>query len=125
MVAAGDRAGRRWPLRLVLAAGALLVIAWLLYRARGSSFQWQLFFNTLSHVNWVWLIVSIVLILLTYWGRALRWEVMLRPLGHTQSVRKLTYDTAIGLTAVVLLGRGGEGVRGMGANREGRTRRVQ
>ena len=111
MVAAGGRAGRRWTLRLVLAAGALLVIAWLLYRVRGSSFQWQLFFSTLSHVNWAWLIASIVLILMTYWGRALRWEVMLRPLGHTLSVRKLTYDTAIGFTAVVLLGRAGEVVR--------------
>src|ERR1700680_4641972 len=81
MVGPGNPAGRRWTLRLVLAAAGLLVIAWLLYRVRGSSFQWQLFLSTLSHVNWAWLIVSIVLILLTYWGRALRWEVMLRPLG--------------------------------------------
>jgi glycosyltransferase 2 family protein len=111
MVGPGNPAGRRWTLRLVLAAAGLLVIAWLLYRVRGSSFQWQLFLSTLSHVNWAWLIVSIVLILLTYWGRALRWEVMLRPLGHTLTVRKLTYDTAIGFTAVVLLGRAGEVVR--------------
>ena len=37
-------------------------------------------------------------------GRALRWEVMLRPLGRKLSIRKLTYDTAIGFTAVVLAG---------------------
>src|SRR5580700_8571277 len=72
MVGHGDRpAGRRWAVRLILAAAGLLVIAWLLYRVRGSSFQWQLFLSTLSHVNGAWLIVSIVLILLTYWGRAL------------------------------------------------------
>ena len=41
--------------------------------------------------------------LLTYVGRALRWEVMLRPLGGHLSLRTLTYDTAIGFTAVVLL----------------------
>jgi uncharacterized protein (TIRG00374 family) len=112
VVEAGDRPPRRWTGRLLLlAAGAALVIAWLLYRVRGSTFQWQLFLNTLSHVNPVWLTVSIVLILLTYWGRALRWEVMLRPLGRPLTVRKLTYDTAIGFTAVVLLGRAGEVVR--------------
>jgi glycosyltransferase 2 family protein len=111
VVAAPDRPGRRWTVRLVLAAGALLLITWLFYRVRGSSFQWRLFLSTLSHVNWAWLIASIVLILLTYWGRALRWEVMLRPLGHALTIRKLTYDTAIGFTAVVLLGRAGEVVR--------------
>ena len=102
---------RSWKGQAVLAVAALLLIAWLFYRVRGSSFQWGLFLSTLSHVSWGWLIVSIVLILLTYWGRALRWEVMLRPLGHTLSIRKLTYDTAIGFTAVVLLGRAGEVVR--------------
>ena len=44
-------------------------------------------------------------------GRALRWEVMLRPLGRKLSLRTLIYDTAIGFTAVVLLGRPGELVR--------------
>ena len=107
----GHSPRRRWAVRLVLAAGAVLLMAWLFFRIRGSSFQWQLFLSTLSHVNGAWLIVSIVLILLTYWGRALRWEVMLRPLGHTLSIRKLTYDTAIGFAAVVLLGRAGEVVR--------------
>jgi uncharacterized protein (TIRG00374 family) len=112
VLAPGDRPRpRRWTARLLLAAGALLLIAGLLYRVRGSSFQWRLFLSTLSHVNAAWLSVSIVLILLTYWGRALRWEVMLRPLGSTRTVRKLTYDTAIGFTAVVLLGRAGEVVR--------------
>ena len=102
---------RGWRAKAVLAVAALLVVAWLIYRARGGSFQWQLFLNTLSRVDWAWLTVSIVLILLTYWGRALRWEVMLRPLGRSLTIRKLTYDTVIGFTAVVLLGRAGEVVR--------------
>src|SRR5580700_6194601 len=45
------------------------------------------------------------------WGRALRWQVMLRPFGRTLSIGKLTSDTAIGFTAVILLGRVGEIVR--------------
>ena len=111
MLAPGDHPRPRWTIRLTLAAAGLLLIGWLFYRVRGSSFQWRLFLSTLSHVNTAWLSVSIVLILLTYWGRALRWEVMLRPLGSTRPVLNLTYDTAIGFTAVVLLGRAGEVVR--------------
>ena len=103
--------GRSWKAKAVLAAAVLLVVALLLYRARGSSFQWRLFLDTLVHVNWVWLAVSTLLMLLTYWGRALRWEVMIRPLGSRATVRKLTFDTAIGFTAIVLLGRAGELVR--------------
>ena len=85
--------------------------ALLLYRLHGTPFQWRLFLTTFYRVNWIWLAVSIFLMLLTYVGRALRWEVMLRPLGSHLSIRTLIYDTAIGFTAVVLLGRPGEVVR--------------
>jgi uncharacterized protein (TIRG00374 family) len=112
MVGVGERpVARQWTGRLVLAAAALLVAALIYYRVRSGSFQWQLFLSTLYHVNWAWLALSIVLILLTYWGRALRWEVMLRPLGASVPIRRLTSDTAIGFSAVVLLGRAGEVVR--------------
>ena len=107
----GRTVRRRWTTRIVLALAALLVVVGLFYRLRGNSFQWQLFLNTLSHVNGAWLAVSMLLTLLGYWGRALRWEVMLRPLGRTVTIRRLTYDTAIGFMAVVLLGRAGEVVR--------------
>jgi hypothetical protein len=111
MESTGATATPDWKGKVVLALAAVLVIALLFYRLRAGSFQWQLFLDTLYHVNWIWLALSILLMLLTYWGRALRWEVMLRPLGRTLSIRKLTYDTAIGFTAIVLLGRAGEVVR--------------
>jgi uncharacterized protein (TIRG00374 family) len=88
-----------------------LVVIFLAYRARGAHFRWALFWNTLNQADWIWLAISICLILLSNVGRALRWQVMLRPLGRSLSVPKLTSDTAIGLTAVVLLGRVGEVVR--------------
>ena len=92
-----------------MACALILII--LAYRTRGVSFRWDLFWSTLGQVDWRWLVLSICLILLSNFGRALRWQVMLRPLGRTLSVWKLTSDTAIGLTAVVLLGRVGEVVR--------------
>jgi uncharacterized membrane protein YbhN (UPF0104 family) len=102
----------KWTRRvLFIAAASIIPIALLVYRLRGAPFQWQLFLTTFYRVNWIWLAISVILMLLTYVGRALRWEVMLRPLGRKLSLRALIYDTAIGFTAVVLLGRPGELVR--------------
>jgi hypothetical protein len=89
----------------------LLILVLLAYRSRGASFRWDLFWSTLHGLEWSWLAVSICLILLSNVGRALRWQVMLRPFGRSLGVWRLTSDTAIGLTAVVLLGRVGEVVR--------------
>jgi glycosyltransferase 2 family protein len=102
----------KWRKRgLVIAAVAAVLLGLMFYRLRGTAFQWDLFLATFYRVNWFWLAGSICLMLLTYVGRALRWEVMLRPLGKRLSIRKLTSDTAIGFTAIVLLGRPGELVR--------------
>ena len=90
---------------------ALLILAAVFWRMRGANFEWGLFLNTFQGLNWWWMSVSVACNLFSYVGRALRWEVMLRPLGKTLSIRKLTYDTVIGLSAVVLLGRPGEVVR--------------
>jgi hypothetical protein len=107
--ATARRTAARTMLLAIMAIALILVL--LAYRTRGASFRWNLFWSTLDQVEWSWLAISICLILLSNVGRALRWQVMLRPFGRTLSVQKLTSDTAIGLTAVVLLGRVGEVVR--------------
>jgi uncharacterized protein (TIRG00374 family) len=96
---------------LLIVLGLVFVLAAIVYRMRGTSFQWALFAGTFKSIHWYWLAASMCLMLLTYVGRALRWEVMLRPLGRKLKIWKLSYDTAIGFTAVVLLGRAGELVR--------------
>jgi glycosyltransferase 2 family protein len=96
---------------LLAALASLLVLVILAYRTRGVSFRWDLFLATLDHADWRWLTASICLILLGNFGRAVRWQVMLRPFGRPIGLWRLTSDTAIGLTAGVLLGRVGEVVR--------------
>jgi glycosyltransferase 2 family protein len=100
----------RWGVALGIGvtAGALGLV---LYRWRTSGFSWHAFVASLSQVDWNWLALALVLILGTYVGRALRWEVMLRPLAPTASFRSLLAATCIGFTAVVLFGRAGELVR--------------
>jgi len=95
-----------------LAGLAILVIAALLYyRLQKSPFRWDLFLATFRGVHWIWFSAAILLILLTYFGRALRWEVMLRPLESSPSLWNINSATVIGFTAIFLLGRPGELVR--------------
>ncbi len=106
-----DSPRRRWHwvlLGLVLAAFG----AWLVnQRFEQSGFHWKLFAASFLQLRWNWALASIALALLTYYGRALRWAVMLRPLRPDASLGGLVRATAIGFTAVVLLGRPGEFVR--------------
>jgi uncharacterized protein (TIRG00374 family) len=47
----------------------------------------------------------------TYYGRALRWAVFLKPVKPDPSIGGLTSATVIGFTAITLLGRPGEFIR--------------
>ncbi len=95
---------------LALAALAAAV-AFVVHRWRTSGFDWSQFASALRHVDWNWLVPAIFLILTTYVGRALRWEIMLRPLRKDVKLWRIFSATAIGFTAVVLFGRAGEPVR--------------
>lgn len=92
-------------------AGAGAAAAFVIYRFRTSGFAWREFADALRHVDWRWLTAALVLILGTYAGRALRWEVMLRPLAKDTSFRRILVATCIGFAAVVMFGRAGEPVR--------------
>jgi hypothetical protein len=59
----------------------------------------------------VWVAISLIPIGGTYWGRALRWAVFLKPLKPQPSMRNLLSATVVGFTAITLFGRPGEFVR--------------
>ena len=90
---------------------AAVAIAFLVHRWRSAGFDFNQFTAALRHVDWSWLTLSIVLILASYFGRVLRWEVLIRPLRADASWWRIFTATAIGFTAVVLFGRAGEPVR--------------
>jgi uncharacterized protein (TIRG00374 family) len=92
-------------------AAAVGALAFVLYRWRTSGFSWHEFVDSLRNADWNWLALALVLILGTYVGRALRWEVMLRPLAKKADFLRVLAATCIGFTAVVLFGRAGEPVR--------------
>lgn len=101
----------------------LFVAGFILYRAATGSqgFDWGRFRTTIQSLDPQFTALAIVFIILTYFGRAVRWEIMMRPLGPTPSLWRLFVGTAIGFTAIVLLGRPGEFVRPWWIARESKT----
>ncbi len=83
----------------------------LLHRFRGSAFRWDRFLETLGQLDPAWLSASVALILLTYFGRAIRWRAIMRPVCPHPKLWRLFIATAIGFTAIVIFGRPGELVR--------------
>lgn len=75
------------------------------------SFDWRTFALTFRGANWLWIAASVPFILATYLGRALRWQVIIRPARANSSLWNLFSATAIGFTAIVFFGRAGEMVR--------------
>ena len=92
----------------------LLVLAALYFlrsELRKSGFHWSVFVETITALNWRWLAGAVVFALATYYGRVLRWAVLLRPVRPRPDMWQLFSATVIGFTAVTLFGRPGEFVR--------------
>ncbi|HZT32490.1 MAG TPA: lysylphosphatidylglycerol synthase transmembrane domain-containing protein [Bryobacteraceae bacterium] len=97
---------------MVLAALAVLLVLGL-RRAEAFSrgFAWKVLWDSLRNIRWAWLGLAGLCALATYFGRALRWAVLLKPVKPHPGIRNLFSATAIGFTAITLLGRPGEFVR--------------
>jgi glycosyltransferase 2 family protein len=90
----------------------LLVVGfWLADMWRGQGFNWRVFGETFRSMSPLWLLGSVAFALSTYWGRALRWKVLIEKQKPHASIRRLFIATAIGFTAIVIFGRPGEMIR--------------
>jgi len=84
----------------LIVALALVVFV---YRDR-IHFDWANFGQQLKNIEWGHAFAGILLIYITYWLRAIRWSVFIKPIKHV-SVGALTGPQFIGFTAVALFGR--------------------
>ncbi|MBC7927646.1 MAG: flippase-like domain-containing protein [Bryobacteraceae bacterium] len=96
---------------IVLIVVLVAAVAAGIARFSGSGFQWSEFGQSLASLHGGWATAAVVLNLITYLIRALRWQVMMTPIRPNASLRHLITATAIGFTAVLLFGRPGELVR--------------
>lgn len=103
----------RYALPMLL---GLLVLCGALYYSINHNPDWQkfdleVFVQTLRGLEWRWLAASIGAIYATYFLRALRWRVLIRPLKKDPSLWGLLSATVIGFGAIGIMGRAGELVR--------------
>ncbi len=103
--------GRRVARWAGILAIAFIVIAILAYRWKDIGFEWSEFTGAFERLDWAWVALSAVCALATYPGRALRWRVLMRGVKEKADLWNLTSATAIGFSAIVVLGRAGELVR--------------
>jgi len=97
---------------VALCAVAAAALAWFVYsRLSARGFDWALLRAGIAGLRWNWLALALLPIFGTYYGRALRWAVFLKPLKPHPSLLRLTSATVIGFTAITLFGRPGEFIR--------------
>lgn len=90
----------------------LILIAVLIFWFFGRNLDLKLVAQSLSKANAAYLVSAVLIICLGYLLRAKRWQVLLEPISET-SLKELFATTAVGFTAVFLIGRAGEIVRPM------------
>jgi len=96
-----------WLMAALLFAGVYFVIR----RWSSTGFDSAHFLRSISGADWRWLLAAWALGILSYYGRVVRWMVMLRPMSPEASQAGVFRATAVGFTAVVLFGRPAEVVR--------------
>ena len=103
------RHGWKWAVAAIVLAA---LVVWLLHSSLPvKAFDWGLALAALTRLRWPWLVLALFPIFGTYYGRALRWEVFLRPQKANPSICNLLVATVIGFTAITLFGRAGDFVR--------------
>ena len=107
-----EKPHRRRHFQWLALAATLGAVAWFLAHRWGElGFEWSKFAAIFADLNWAWFAGAVAFALLTYVGRALRWQVLLRPVKADSSLWNIFSATAIGFTAIVFFGRAGEVVR--------------
>jgi len=97
--------------RKLLVIIALIAIALIVaYRSQGWKFDWALFFSSFKNVHLGWLFASILATIATYFLRAVRWKVLLKPVKQIH-MDSLLSATLLGFSAIFILGRPAEVVR--------------
>ena len=84
---------------------------WIRHQLVANGFDWRLAATSFARLRWSWVLAALVPIAGSYYWRALRWSVMIKPMKPHPSLRNLLSATVIGFTAITLFGRPGELIR--------------
>ncbi len=98
--------------RILTTAVVVVVLGVLVYFQvqHWRTFDWARFRAETGGISKLHILFAVALVYVTYWLRAVRWKVFLKPICKAR-VRRLVGPTLIGFTGLALLGRPGEFVR--------------
>ena len=96
--------------RKIIEFVALLLLAGLIIWLFGRKLDWQKVKVSVENSDWRLILIAIVIILLAYFWRVIRWQALLKPLTPT-ALREVWIATCVGFAAVLTIGRAGEVVR--------------
>ncbi len=94
----------------LLILALLAFLAYLQFRA-WRTFDWARFVDQARTITWKHVLYGVGLVYLSYFCRAIRWKIFLRPVRAKVSAASLLSPTLIGFTALAVLGRPGELIR--------------
>jgi uncharacterized protein (TIRG00374 family) len=97
-------------LAYVVVTAILAVLVFMQFRS-WKNFDWPTFWNQWKQLSPPHILAAIGLIYLSYFMRALRWKIFLRPVRKEISTIELIPPTLIGFTGLAMLGRPGELIR--------------
>ncbi len=94
-------------LKYTLSAGLAIGLFWYLYHNQPV----DELLKTFSQINYQWILLSGIIYLLSHWGRAARWKIMLEPVGYSPKTSYLFYAVMVGYLANLAVPRMGEVTR--------------
>ena len=93
-------------LKYVLLFGIGVFIFWKIYRG-----EWGRVKETLKNLNYFWIGISVVLSVLSQISRAIRWNMLIKPLGHNPRISKTFLSIMVLYLVNLIVPRGGEVAR--------------
>jgi uncharacterized membrane protein YbhN (UPF0104 family) len=97
-------------LRYVFFLALGLVLAWMSIRSIQPG-EWEQIRTALTHARYLLLIPIVGLYLLSHWSRAVRWKIMIRPLGYKPVTVDVFFAVLVGYLANLAIPRLGEVLR--------------
>ena len=97
-------------LAYAVVATILAVLIYMQFRT-WKNFDWPTFWNQSRQISPLRILNAVALIYLSYFLRALRWKIFLRPVRKETSALGMISPTLVGFTGLALLGRPGELIR--------------
>jgi uncharacterized protein (TIRG00374 family) len=102
--------GKKRYVAYAVVAAILVVLVYAQFRT-WKDFDWATFWSQSKQINLLHILNAALLIYFSYFLRAVRWKIFLRPVRKEVSSVELIRPTLIGFTGLALLGRPGELIR--------------